>query len=150
MKMPHFGLMDEDALGSVEGPLMRAKLHMRAGKRRLRQGKISMGILTLYDAVNSAMQWYIALPERRTSLQIKAGEDVRRDATAYAVLTRSKVIDGSLNYEAFDKLADRALYEDMSSYDCTELLRDIEAMMAQLGIMPFNENDLPPEDPSTF
>jgi hypothetical protein len=30
--MPHFGLMDDDALGPVEGYLMRAKLHIRGGK----------------------------------------------------------------------------------------------------------------------
>lgn len=36
--MPHFGLMDADALGPIEAPLMRARLHIRGGRRRLRQG----------------------------------------------------------------------------------------------------------------
>ncbi len=49
--MPHFGLMDEGSLGPVEGPLMRARLHIRGGKRRLRQGKIAAAIATLYDAL---------------------------------------------------------------------------------------------------
>ena len=31
-----------------------------------------------------------------------------------------------------------------------ELLKDFEAFMTSLGVMPFNEADLPPEDPATF
>jgi hypothetical protein len=29
------------------------------------------------------------------------------------------------------------------------MLRGVELVMTQLGIMPFDENDLPPEDPET-
>jgi len=148
--MPHFGLMDEDALGPVEGPLMRAKLHMRCGRRRLHQSKISMGIITLYDAINSAMQWYIAIPENRNTIQVKDGEDMRNDETIYAVLTRSKVIDETLNYESFNELVDEALKKEMSSYDYTDVLQRIESFMTQIGVMPFDENELPHEDPATF
>ncbi len=148
--MPHFGLMDEDALGPVKGPLMRAKLHIRCGKRRLRQGKISMGILTIYDALNFAMQWYIASPENRKVLQIKEGEDMRDDKTVYAVLIRSGVLDGTFDYEAFNELVDKVLNEEMPSYNYTELMKGVESVMTQLGVMPFDENELPPEDPSTF
>jgi hypothetical protein len=74
--MPHFGLMDEKALGPVEGPLQRARLHVRGGKRRLRQGKVAAGIVTLYDALNGAMQWYAASPGGR-KLALKEGENPR-------------------------------------------------------------------------
>src|SRR3989304_5857220 len=63
--MPHAGLMDENTLGPVEGPLQRARLHIRGGRRRLRQGKTSAGIVTLYDALLAAMQGYAASPGRR-------------------------------------------------------------------------------------
>lgn len=148
--MPHFGLMYKDAFGPVEGPLMRAKLHIRCGKRRLSQGKISIGILTLYDALNSAMQWYIASPENMKVLKIKDSEDIRDDKTVYAILTRSGVLDGTFDYETFDELVDSALNQEMSSYDYTKLLNSVESVMTQLGVMPFDENELPPEDPSTF
>jgi hypothetical protein len=148
--MPHFGLMNEDELGPVEGPLMRAKLHIRCGKRRLYQGKIPMGIITLYDALNSAIQWYIAEPERLNALRILEGENMKNDKTVYEVLTRSKVLDGGLDYAEFEKLVDTALTEEMTGYDYSEFLKSLESVMIQLGVMPFDEDARPPEDPSTF
>lgn len=148
--MPHFGLMDEAALGPVEGPLMRAKLHIRGGKRRLSQGKISLGIITLYDAMVSALQWYIASPERRKTLQINEGDNLNDDKTVYAILARSRVLDGTFDYEVFDKLVKKSLEQEISDYDYNETLKNVESVMTQLGVMPFDENKLPAEDPSTF
>jgi uncharacterized protein YjhX (UPF0386 family) len=148
--MPHFGLMNEDALGPVQGPLQRAMLHIRGGRRRLRQGKISAGIVTFYDALSSAMQWYLALPARRSKLVLVRGEDLLDDRTAYAVLVRSGVLDGRFDFAAFDRLTEHALLNEMSGYDYRAVLKGVEAVMEQLGIMPFDEEDLPPEDPNTF
>ncbi|MGE5893494.1 MAG: hypothetical protein ACM34I_05520 [bacterium] len=149
--MPHFGLMDEDALGPVEGPLQRARLHIRGGKRRLRQGKISAGIVTLYDALLKAMEWYAADPEKRKKLDIETGENLNNDRTLYAILVRSGVLDGKFDYPAFDELVDRAANEDFpSDYDYRAILSDVESVMTRLGVMPFDESKLPPEDPSTF
>jgi len=148
--MPHFGLMNEDELGPVEGPLQRARLHIRGGKRRLRQGKIAAGIVTLYDALSSAMQWYLALPARRLKLVAGRDEDLLHDRTAYAVLVRSGVLDGRFDFDAFDRLTEHALSNEMPGYDHRELLEGFEAVMTRLGVMPFDEADLPPEDPATF
>ncbi|RJQ49945.1 MAG: hypothetical protein C4538_01035 [Nitrospiraceae bacterium] len=147
--MPHFGLMDEDALGPVEGPLMRAKLHYRCGKRRLREDKISLGIVTLYDAVIFAMQWYIAVPGHVSSLQVKEGDDMKDDKIVYRVLTGSRVLDGTFDYDAFDKLTEKAVYQDISSFDYTEMLKGVDSVLTQLGVLPFDESELPPEDPKT-
>jgi hypothetical protein len=148
--MPHFGLMDEDALGPVQGPLQRAMLHVRGGRRRLRQGKISAGIVTFYDALSSAMQWYCALPARRSKLVVGGGEDLLDDRTAYAVLVRSGVLDGRFDFDAFDRLTEHALLNEMPGYDYRAVLKGVEAVMEQLGVMPFDETDLPAEDPNTF
>jgi N-acetylglucosamine-6-phosphate deacetylase len=74
--MPHAGLMDTDALGPESAALQRARLHIRGGKRRLRQGKISAGLLTLYDALNAAMEWYITSPDRKDLLSITEKDDL--------------------------------------------------------------------------
>lgn len=148
--MPHFGLMDENKLGPVEGPLQRARLHIRGGKRRLRQGKISAGIVTLYDALEGAMRSYIADPGRLARLDIGKREDLNNDKALYAALVRAGAIDGKFDFEAFDQLLERALDEEMPAYDYRELLSGIEAVMTQLGVMPFDEALLPPEDPNTF
>src|SRR6266498_971437 len=109
--MPHAGLMDEKTLGPVEGPRQRARLHIRGGRRRLRQGKISAGIVTLYDALLAAMQAYAASPAG-TRLDIRTGEDMNNDKVLYAVLVRSGILDGSFDFEDFDGIAERALGEE--------------------------------------
>lgn len=147
--MPHFGLMDDKVLGPINGPLMRAKLHVRGGRRRLRQGKISLGILTLYDALNSAMHWYVSVPEHNKKLLIQDNDNLNNDDNVFSVLLRSRVIDHSFDYNALNDIVDMALKKDMSSFDYAEILKGIESVMTQLGVLPFDESELPPEDPNT-
>jgi len=147
--MPHAGLMDERAFGP-EGSLQRARLHIRGGKRRLRQGKLSAGIVTLYDAVSAAMEWYVSSPERRKELDIREGDDLNDEKILYDILLRSGVLDGSFDYRAFDGLIQKVLYEDEVGLDYEKSLEEIESFMTRLGVMPFDESELPPEDPSTF
>jgi hypothetical protein len=148
--MPHFGLMDERALGPIEGPFQRARLHIRGGKRRLRQEKISAGIVTLYDALLAAMESYVNSPEHKGRLLIKQGDDLRDERTVYALLVRSGVLDGTFDFERFERLMERALNEEMPGYDYRDVLQGIERVMYQLGVMPFDDADLPPEDPKTY
>jgi len=148
--MPHAGLMNEAALGPLEGPLQRARLHIRGGRRRLRQGKVSAGIATLYDALSAAMQWYVASPERKKGLTIFPGEDLNDDMTAYGILVRSGALDGTFDFGGFDRLVEHALDHEMPGFDAGKVLAGIESVMTQLGIMPFDEASLPPEDPGTF
>ncbi len=149
--MPHFGLMNtEDSFKTEEGAILRARLHIRAGRRRLRQGKIASGIVTLYDALLFAMDSYIMSSERRKKLAVRDGEDLKDDKTLYSVLTRSGVIDGKFDYIAFDKVVEEESSEEMPGYDYKWILEGVESVMTQLGIMPFDEAALPPEDPKTF
>jgi hypothetical protein len=143
-------LMNEASLGPLEGPLQRARLHVRGGKRRLRQGKIAAGIVTLSDALSAAMQWYVASPEREKGLTIFSGEDLNDDGTAYRVLVRSGALDGTFDFDGFDRLVEHALDHEMPGFDAGEVLAGIESVMTQLGVMPFDEASLPPEDPGTF
>lgn len=148
--MPHAGLMNADELGPEAAALQRAKLHIRAGKRRLRQHKIAAGIVTLYDALSAAMEWYIFSPERRASLLINAGEDLNDDNTLYNILVRSGVLDGNFDSGAFDRIVNRALHENLTDYDYSKMLEGIVSVMTQIGVMPFDESELPSEDPSTY
>jgi hypothetical protein len=148
--MPHAGLMSEKDLGPVEGPFQRARLHIRGAKRRLRQGKISAGIVTLYDALLAGMQGYADSPGRKETFLVTPGENTSDDKVLYAVLVRSGVLDGSFDFEAFDRIVEKALNEEIPGFDYENLLAGIEAVMIQLGIMPFDEAHLPPEDPKTY
>ena len=96
------------------------------------------------------MQYYIGEPGRLAKLVVEKGEDLNSDRALYAVLVRSRVINGKFDFEAFDRLLERALHEEMPGYDYRELLAGLEAVMTQLGVMPFDETLLPPEDPKTY
>lgn len=147
--MPHAGLMNADELGPEAAALQQARLHMRGGRRRLRQGKIAAGIVTLYDALTCALEWYISSP-RRALLRINADDNVNDDKTVFNVMVRSGVLDSTFDYEAFDRVVELALHEDLPGYDYSRLLEGIESVMTRLGVMPFDESALPPEDPSTY
>ena len=147
--MPHFGLMDPDAQGAEAAALQRARLHIRGGRRRLRQGKISAGLGTLYDALLFALDWYVASPDRRKNLPIQRDDDLGDDRTVFALLVKAGVIDGRFDYGAFKDLVEAAPPES-SAYDYTEILHRVESVMTRLGVMPFQESELPAEDPSTY
>jgi len=148
--MPHFGLIDEEKIGPVETLLMRARLHIRGGKRRLSQGKISIGIITLDDALYSAMQWYISNPDHQSIIAHKHDKNFTDDKAILSTLTDSGVLDGSFDYNAFNETVDRALKEELAGFNYDEIVISIESIMTQLGVMPFDENKLPPEDPATI
>ena len=97
------------------------------------------------------MEWYAASSAgTRKELAIKSDEDLKDERVLYAVLIRSGVLDGKFDYAAFYKLVERALEEEMPGYDYHDVLAGIESVMTQLGVMPFDEALLPPEDPKTF
>ncbi len=147
--MPHFGLMNSGELGSERAALQRARLHLRGGKRRLRQGKISAGLVTLYDALECALEWYAASPGRRARASL--GEPVPRESPVlFSLLTAAGILDGSFDFDSFEALAEKALHDDLASYDWRPLVEGLEKVMTALGVMPFSEAELPAEDPSTF
>jgi len=140
----------EESFTSEEGALLRARLHIRAGKRRLRQGKVSAGIVTLYDALLFALLRFTLSPELRKSLAMQEGEDLKDERVVYAALVRSGRLDGKFDYEGFEAIVEKASNEEMPDYYYPPLLAEFEELMAGLGVMPFDEGALPPEDPSTF
>ncbi len=94
--------------------------------------------------------WYINSPEKKKNLQIREDDDLKDDKTIFNVLKRSGVLDGEFDYETFDALVTKALTQELPAGDYSDVLKGIESVMTQLGIMPFDESKLPPEDPSTF
>ena len=96
------------------------------------------------------MESYVNSPEHKRSLVTKQGDDLRDERTAYAVLVRSGVLDGAFEFETFERLMERALNEEMPGYDYRDILQGIDRVMYQLGVMPFDDADLPPEDPKTY
>jgi hypothetical protein len=149
--MPHFGLMDtRDSFEKPEGALLRARLHIRGGKRRLRQGKISAGIVTLYDALLFGLRWYAFSPENRKALGIRLEDAFPDEKRIFELIKSLDLFPVEFDYDKFDMLVEKAVEDEMADYDYSGILRDFETFMTGLGVMPFNESELPPEDPATF
>jgi hypothetical protein len=49
-----------------------------------------------------------------------------------------------------DSALEEALEREMPDYDYKNFLEAVESVMTHLGVMPFDESALPPEDPNTF
>lgn len=146
---PHFGLMDPEALGPERAALQRARLHLRGGRRRLRQGKTSAGVVTIYDALTSAMEWFCASPGRRSRMRF-APKAFLDDRSRYATLVRAGILSGTFDFDLFDRLVDRALESEIAPEEAAGVLEAAESVLTQLGVLPFDEATLPPEDPGTF
>ena len=68
----------------------------------------------------------------------------------FELIKSAGIFPVAFDYDKFDALVEKASDEEMPDYDYSEMLRDFEAFMTGLGVMPFNESELPPEDPATF
>jgi hypothetical protein len=149
--MPHFGLMStKDSFETEEGALLRSRIHIRAGKKKLLEGKKSDSIVTIYDALLFALRWYIASPERRKMLPDGEKIDRTDEKAILDALRHSPVLQIEFDSELFDALVEKALNNEIGDYDLSGVIRNFDDFMTQLGVMPFNEAELPPEKPSNF
>ncbi len=63
---------------------------------------------------------------------------------------RSAVLSGTFDYERFDQVLERALASEIPAADAAGILEGVESVLTELGVLPFDENALPPEDPDTY
>jgi hypothetical protein len=145
--MPHFGLMDATKMTEVDATLLRARLHLRGARRRFEIGKYVAGIAALYDALSYAMQWYIILPEHREQLDVE-GADLTHDKDLFAVLSHGGVLDDSFDFDSFEQLTMQAMDDSSIRFDAPNVLAQAEQVMTLLGVLPFDEAALPPENPA--
>ena len=148
--MPHFGLMDESAMSRDAAALLRARLHLRGGRRRLHQAKYAAALAALYDALGSGMRWYILLATEASLRHLKAEIDLRTDRELFSALAETGVLDNPKAFEQLESLLDQLLIGPAPDFDQREVLTLIEHWLIQLGVMPFDEGALPLEDPNTY
>lgn len=149
--MPHFGHMDESKMPKHESALLRARLHLRSGRRRLLEGKLRSGVETIYDALYSAMLALVLAPVNHHSFK---GVDISSEQALYDALVVAGVLDGRFDFTRFKEMVEQALNEEVPvydhDYDPAWLISGAESVMTQLGWLPFDESTLPNEDPATF
>jgi hypothetical protein len=143
--------MDEAKMPVHEGALLRARLHLRSGRRRLREGKLRAGVETIFDALYSAMRYYALTPMNRHGFE---GVDISSEQALYDALVGAGMLDGRFDFMRFKKTIEQALNEEVPvydhEYDPIWLISGVESVMTQLGFLPFDESTLPKENPAVF
>lgn len=148
--MPHYGLMDTTKMTEAEAALMRARLHLRGGKRRLQEGLTAAGIVALYDSVLFGMRYYIAKHESCVSLINLGNVDLWDAAGLFHTLARAGVFDDPLTFNHFSLIVERALWQESFSFDADSTLTEVETLLTKLGVIPFKESALPREVEGAF
>jgi hypothetical protein len=147
--MTQNGTVDNNTFHSLEYLHKRTLKHLRVGREQLAGGKISLGLITLYDALITAMSWFMAIPENRKRIIIRKGDDLNKDKVIFNILARCGIIGRGLNYDAFNGIVEEALKKDMSEFDFELTIKEIENVMGDLGILSYEENGLPETPQST-
>jgi hypothetical protein len=140
--MPHYGLMDETKMTEADAALLRARLHLSGGKRRLQKGLTAAGVVALYDSVLFGMRYYIATHEGCGSFVEHT--ELWDAASLFHALTRAGVFENAItfNFNRFSLSVERALWQGSFSFDAEATLVEVEDMLTKLGVMPFNEGVL--------
>jgi hypothetical protein len=141
--------MDPSTMTMKDAMLMRAKLHWRCGIRRIQENKTSAGLTTLYDALLSGMRWYI-LSHLEHKIDGDKEEKLENERFVFSVLRKEGIIDGSLDMHLIEELVDKALMEKDVHEDQGTVMGQMERFLTRINILPFDDSELPPEDPSTF
>jgi hypothetical protein len=134
MAMAYYGLIDTTKMTDARTALLCARLHLRAGKRRLEKGFSAKAIVTLYDAVLFGMRYYIAKHKRCASLVKNI--QLWDAASLFQVLAREGVFDDIHEFNRFSLLVERALWQESALFDIKSTLAEVEEMLRKLGVLP--------------
>jgi len=147
--MPHFGLIDEN-LSEIEKLLLRARLHVRGGKIRIKLNRVSDGIAALYDAMIHAFYWFFLKDDELKPLLCDNHGNYKDEDHLYNILISLGKINRGFNMKTFLKLSEMALNNEVNDYDYKELLKNYNHLMEQLGVIPYDEEKLPKGTPITL
>jgi hypothetical protein len=146
--MPHFGLIDEK-LPEIEQCLLRARIHIRGGKERIKKGEISAGIAALYDAFIFSLYWYFLSDDMLKPLLFNGDGTYNDEEILYLILLSCGKIDGTFDLKGFLKLTIKAINNELNEVNDT-FIQEFDSLMEQLKVLPYNENRLPQEQSITL
>ncbi len=142
--MPHFGLVDEKALSREEALLLRARLHWRGGRERLLDGRLASGITSLYDALVSAMEWRLHR-EKLGPLHRHRDATLEDDRLLCEHLLKQRFLAPEFDFRKLQDEVENILEGRACSVEPGVLLAAIAEQLTRLGLLPFDESELPPE-----
>lgn len=145
--MPHFGLLDETKMTAAEAALLRARLHIRSGRRILKEGNSELALSILYDALGHALKYYKIKHNLVVNIKGTDAELHKNELAIARALMQSGVIADLDFIERFCVLINQALDGVVAELNPGDFLANFDAVMIRLGVMPFSEDELPSEEP---
>ena len=133
--------LDVTNMINAKAALLCARLCLRTGKRYLQEGLFTAAIAALYDAILFAMQYYVAEPTSHGYANISR-DDLWDYAALYHKLAKAGVFDDPNAFNHLSLIVERSLWQGSFSFDANSILREVENLLSQLGVMPFNESIL--------
>jgi hypothetical protein len=143
--MPPYPLTDTAKIMDARTALLCARLYLRGGKRRLREGYSRAAIAALYDAVLFGMRYYIA--SHRSCTPFVENTDLWDAPSMFHALARAGVFDDPLILNRFSLIVERALWQESYAIEADSMLAQAEKILWKLGVIPFRESSLPGESP---
>lgn len=135
--------MDTVKIADVRTMLICARLYLRGGKRRLREGYSRAAITALYDAVLFGMRYYIA--SHRSCTPLVENTDPWDAPGLFHALARAGLFDDPLTLNRFSLMVERTLWQESYSIDLHSTLEEVEKILLKLGVIPYRESSLPDE-----
>lgn len=91
-------------------------------------------MIALYDSVLFGMRYYITQHNRCTAFAENV--DLWDAASLFQALVRAGVFDDPLTFNRFHLLVERTIWQRTISIDISSILRNVEMILARLGVMP--------------
>ena len=139
--MQHYDLVYTDKMSEAKRALILACLNLRYGKRRLQKGRAVAGLAALYDALLFGMHYFIADAEHGNRTIHTNNDELWDHAVLYQKLVKAGIFDDPYAFNRLSLIVERALWQGSLSIDADVILKEIETMLAQLGVF----DKIPPE-----
>jgi len=152
ISMPHFGLIRE-GISKDEEALLRARLHIRGGDRRLEEGQFADAVASYYDAMSAGMKRFFLSESLRDCYVLPDVSNLEDDGFLFIELKGAGVLDDSINMEEFDFLKmvlEKAFENEVTDEILTRFRSIVQKIGVQLHIIPFVPGELPEVDSLTL
>ena len=130
------GFLDVNRLTDARTELLCARLYLRAGKRRMKEGFRPHDMAAFYNSVFFGMRYYI-LKHKGCAVFVN-DHDLWDAANLFQALARAGVFNDPLLFNRFSLVVERALWGKSYSFDPNTLLEEVEGILTKLGVLPYH------------
>lgn len=135
--------MDEDSIDTPDGATYRAQLHYRSALRRLEENKTIHAIATMFDAIEYALKSPLL---KEHDPQMISDIDSLPELAKYHNFNSQIVNSLQTIQDQFE-----LLMEDMETeVDVQKFMQLSDEILEELNLLPFNLDELPPENPGIY